>query len=1142
MSLKLILGRSGTGKTTYCINDILNKQKKELEKRSSKNLILIVPEQYSLQGEKSLLSFSDEKSMINSQILTFKRLAFNVLTSTYFKKNKILEDIGKILLLKKICIDKQDEFKYFKLASEKKGFIALLSDMISEFYKYDIRPDQIKNLYSSLPENKILGQKLYDAELVFDTYLSFLKNNFVSNEETLDILSKNIEKSEFIKNSEIWIDGFNSFTEQEFKVISELMKYSENVTITITTDPKIYYLENINEINPFYEPYLTIGKLKEKANLSNVKILNPIELYNTKRYKNQTLKLLEEKFFTYAKKTEDNKDAIKIFEAKNKYLEVENTAIQIIDSIKNYNYKYKDIAIVVKNISDYKNIISFVFKDYEIPIFIDSKKDLSAYPLASYIKNLLGIVAFNFSYESVFGILKTGLCDFSMEETDILENYVLANGIKSFKWEYEFKEKNNEELSEKLNDIRLKFLEFIKPFSEKFNNTSKYEVSEISYSIYNFLTENKINEKISDTISSLYDRNDFEKVKIHKQCFELIISILSKINEILGNEKITIGEFLDILEVSFEESEIYLLPTGIDKVIVGDMERSRLPEIKQLFILGVNEGIIPSTQKDEGIFISDEREELEKRGLQISFGQKRRSFYENFLIYQAFTKPSEKLYLSYPIGDFSGNSMSPSYLIGKIQKMFNNFDVISYNEKSDFALMKMPTFHKLASNLSKISDEDNNFWKDVYSCFYEDEKYKEKLNFLENNLWEENSKFILSEKTLKKLFNKNINSSISKLEKYSSCPFSYYMKYILKAKERKIYSVEPVDMGMFFHGILEDFSNKLSDSGIEWGELSEAETEKTLSETIEKNVSEIGGGVLLSSSTNKAILEKSKTTIKKVIDILTYQIISGGFKPKYFEMEFGLNSNIPPIEIPLDNNTKLILSGKIDRVDVLNEDEKTYIKIIDYKSGSKEFSLTDIFYGLQLQLMIYISALTDDDSTFGENTEAAGAYYFKIKNPIIKSKSHYTEEEIEKEVKESFKMSGITLDDNVVLKNTDKELFDENDEIKASYSSDIVPVSTGTKKQFKAGSVCVSKNNFSLIMEYAEKKAQILGENIAKGIFTPKPIKTQSHFSCAYCEYKSVCRFNMAGSNKKAEKLSNIKNDDIYTMMKNIIENKEVEK
>lgn len=1150
MSLQFILGMSGYGKTYTCMNKILENNKEKS--------ILIVPEQFTSQAERDILELSPKQAIIHCEIISFGRLASKIFLNYGIGSVQILDDIGKSISLQKtvLQLNENKELKYFANMITKSGFIDQLNLIFSEFVKYHIDPEilleTVKN--NNLPQN--IQEKLEDLCKINNAYHDFLSTDFMPSEEKLTILSnilqnqsnedsgkqslllKNIDFSNSYVNDfskiTFYIDGFYNFTPQEMSVIQKLCKISKDVIISLPLNEYLFNTTFLPYYSPFIEPYTAKSKIIKQATENNIKISKPTFLTENKRSKNQSLVNLEKNFFS-AKKS-NLKDGVTIFSSPNIEAEVTsiiNNILKLVKTSQNTEkpIRYKDIAIVTNDLENYAPLFMSTLSNYNIPYFIDRKRTISNHPLITMISSLLNIVSFNFSYEYMFAYLKSGLSDLSFEEVDILENYVLAYGIKSYKWtsntpwQYGLKTEG-EETIDLINSLRERVIKPLEPFL-KLKISTKLTAKDFIKLIIDHLKELNVNIKITGFQKDAILKNNHEKAKEHEQVWEIIFDLFEKVHNILSDELLPFEHYQKILLAGISKSQIGIIPATLDCIVVGDFERSRLPEVSHLFVAGVNDGVLPSVGIPQGLFTETEREAIKKIGIDMAVGVKQLAFQEHLLIYYGFTKPSEHLYLSYYTSDLNGKTHAPSNLISKIMSLNENPEDIDNINNSEYLItntmaeefdLNKHTIHTAFKHLYKELDNEEvkPIWENIYQKYYKlsqsNLEWKHNIDILNSAFEEKIYTTKLSKKSINSLYNrknnKQISTSVSKLERYSSCPFAYYMQYNLKAKERQIYKINTPDLGILFHDVLDQFSKTIVENKIPWSSIDSKDKVREKIDVLIDNIApNLNNNILFDNGSNKYLVKR----LKRISTTATWGVVrhiqAGKFIPTGNEIEFGLSTDkdmLPPIHIKLSNGTTLVLSGKIDRVDILDQNGKIHIKVIDYKSGSTELDFQKIFYGLQLQLFVYMEAYLKHCKKDLNDVLTAGAFYFHISDPSINIDKSKNPDEIQKELYKAMKMSGLVFSSRDVISAIDSNIDENATKIK----SDIVNVEILTDGNFSKSSSVATEEDFSLMLNFVNNKVIEIGNEILEGNVDPSPYKYKTSTPCDYCQFGSICRYD----------------------------------
>lgn len=1114
MKLKYILGGAGSGKFTKCLEEMIYAEK------NSKKGILIVPNQFTLEAEKIFINKIDTKVIFNTEILSFKRLAFKIFSEMGLNNKIPLENMGKLMILRKIISNllNNNKLNYFSKSSySNMGVLEKISETIQELLECEIDIENFEKTLENLNKNEKITletkEKLNDIKEIFKEYKLFIEKDYISNEEILTILSKKIKYSNLIKeNTTIWIYGFNGFSIQEFNVIKALAEKVEKINICFNFNEKDIELNNINIFDPFYNIKKTIKKFQILAiENKNITIEPPEFLNENLRHKeNFELNYFSQQYFKYkVKPFEKEAKNIEIFSAQNKFLEIEKVAQKINYLIKEKGYRYNEIAIILADL-EYKDYLKNIFNKYNIPYFLDYKKDINSHPLVQMILSIFDIIIYNWRYEDIFKYLKSGFlteCNkFEISEEDLynLENYILKYGIKNNLWKKEFKYgfyENSIYNKEKLNKTRISILKSLEKFD--FKNNKKYTVLEISQKIFDFL----IYLDIDKTLNKWEEKNKklfYEEISLNStaldtniQTWNKICQVIEKFVNILGNEEITIEEYLKILKVGFSSEKIGILPPTQDQTLIGDFERTRLSEIKILFCLGMNEGIIPKYEENKN-FISETERAILLQNLELKPQSNIKLATDDLQIYSTLFKAKEKIIFSYSISNLQGKAKKCSFIISKISKIFpkiqiENIDKIIFEKNNIYS--KKAMFENIFNFYKEIDKNSEDFliFKDIFNYFLKDEEYtqnliKTKLN-LEKIKQENNA--TINQELIENLYeNKKVFSSVTKLEQFRKCPFSYFLKYNIEAKERNILKFEALQLGKIYHYILEDFFKKIIKNKKNLKDITYLEIFNIIENSMEKikNTDEIENIFNLSQKYNYFFKRIKKIALMSTLASFE-QIKLEEFFPDALELSFGdtddKENSLEYIEIDLENTYKMLLSGKIDRVDKLKTNEKEYYKIIDYKSSENSLKEEEIYYGIKLQLFIYLSSLIKNKINKNEvEILPSAVLYFQIKEEIEKTNN------LENDFLKDYKFYGI-IEKNI----------QENGKIG--------PIGEISRGKRSSKTKLIEEDKFKSLLKLSDTIAKEIGQEITKGNINIHPYKYSKNTGCEYCQYKSICKFDI---------------------------------
>ena len=1054
--MKIIYGRSGSGKSEY----IYNKIKKE--KNNKIKTYIITPEQFSFTAEKKLLDTLEEGATTNVEVLSFERMAYRVIKETVGENTKNLIKSSKAIIISSLLEEYQKNFNFLSKNMEN---VDMILTQITEFKKHNITVEMLEKQIEETKDT-YLKLKLTDMYLIYSKYQEKIQEEYIDENDLLLYLAENIEKSHLFDNSIFYIDEFAGFTKQEYTVLESILKIAKDVYITVCTDD--LRVIKSPEVDIFYDNKQTIQSLKQIGEIDE-----EIFLDKQYRFKNDELKHLEKNIFAIPYTIyEKNVENISLTMAKNQYEEIENVARKIYNLVRDNNYRYRDIGIITKNLEEYSSLCKAIFSEYDIPVFIDEEKDITQDIFIKYVLSILDIFAKNWSYEAVFNYLKTGIV--KIDKIYELENYCLKWNIKGKKW-YEKTWDFDEDKS---------FIEIqkniITPLLELKNNLNGVKTAEkISKELYNFILKNTNEDEIES------------------ESYNAVIDVLDEIADIFKDEKMNFETYIKLLKTGISYKEIGQIPQTQDKVTVGDVNRSKTHKIKAIFIIGVNDGTFPSVPSSEGFFNDKDREFLKNEGLELAKGTLEKMYEENFNIYKAFSTAEEKVYISYPAADIEDKPLRRSTMISKLKKIFPKLKEEVYNFSTNEIYNKNVTFSNLLANINNIQGK----WHEIYSWYKNNPKWLNKLNNALDGLDYTNVPEKINKENVKRLYGDTLHTTVSRLESYRSCSFAYYLKYGLKLSDKEKMDIKPIDTGSFMHEVIDRFFKKVDNIKT----ISEEEMKKALDEIIEDELSLPKNYIFTATAKFRTLVIRLKKVIYLSMKYIIQSLKYSEFDVLQTELEFG-NNSYPPIEMTLDNGKKISITGKIDRIDIAKTPNGKYIRIIDYKSSSKDIELNKVIAGLQLQLLTYVDAIVQK-----ENVEPAGALYFTLLEPKLAGASKsMTKEEIEEIIKKNYKMNGLVLADVNVIKMMDTTL--------ESGKSDIIPVSLNDSGEINyKNSKTVTREEFENLQKYTIKIIKQISKEIFDGEINLKPyyMVNGKKTPCSYCEYKSICQFNprMKGNN-----------------------------
>lgn len=1124
--MQLYLGNSGSGKSYQLYQKIIMWSLEEPDT----HFLIIVPEQFTLQTQKDIVTMHPRHGTMNIDILSFERLAYRVFEEVGVLQTPVMDEIGKNLILRKVAEDKKKDLLLLGSNLKKLGTISEMKSMLSELMQYNIHAEELDRMVSLTEENPTLQYKLKDIRVLQDGFSAYICDHYITTEEIYERLSHVIKDSELVRGSVIAMDGFTGFTPVQNQLLLSLFQMAKKVMVTVTLDDREDPYRLGKEHQLFYMSKEMIASLQSIAGEAKIEREQDVVLKSTtgRHAKSPALAHLERNIFRYPMKTYGaEQEEIQVFTAKNPYQEMIAVAIQIRKLIKE-GYRYQDIAVISGATEQYNHYASKVFEDYKIPTFLDNKRSILQNPFIEMIRASLKMIEDNFSYESVFRYLRSGLSDLKKEEIDRLENYVLALGIRGRKkwkekWLRKQKGMSEEELQE-VNRIRMQFMESCTPLIE---GTKEKEATarNLSTALYKFIVCTQCKEKLADFEAEFLAEGADSLAKEYAQIYGIVMELLDKIVELLGDEPLSKKEYREILDAGLEEAKVGTIPPTLDRVVVGDVERTRLSHIKVLFFVGVNDGIIPKATGQGGILSQLERETLHSKKFVLAPTARQNSYIQKFYLYLNLTKPEEKLYLSYAKTDADGKAIRTSYLIGTILKMFEQITILdteSKQEETESLATPQSAFSFLAKGLraSLLGNETKGFLE-VYRWFFEQPAFEKRVQQLIKAAFLENQESKISKAVAKALYGTELVNNVTRLEQYAACAFAHFAHYGLGLEERQEYEFGSADMGNIFHQALERFSQKLEHSTYTWFDLTDEVREELVDTSVEECIIDYGNTVLYRSYRDQYQIARMKRILQRTVWALQEQVKRGRFQPSRYEVSFSTVEELEAVQISLSEGEKMKIRGRIDRLDLYEDEENVYVKVIDYKSGNTQFDLMAVYYGLQLQLVVYLNAALEMEQKRHPDKAVipAGILYYNMKDPIVDAENEEDAESIKAQILEELRMGGLVNADLDIIKAMDGS-FDKK--------SAVIPVTLNKDGSLSRYSQAATKEQFSALSSYVRGKMKELGKEILAGNISVLPYEANGRTACDYCELRGVCGFDLKTPGYHYNRLAGLENEEIW--------------
>ena len=1107
MSLTFILGSAGAGKSSYLHRQII----KQATENPDCTFLVIVPEQFTLQTQRDLVLASPGKGIANVDVLSFVRLAHRVFEEFGGLEKILLEDTGKSLIIKRVLRERLESLSVFAGNVRMTGFVDEMKSMLSELYQYGIKKQDLLEMKELAKEYPGLFAKLSDLYEVYDGFEQFLQDRYLAMEELSDHLAEVIDKSRLMQNCVIYFDGFTGFTPSQYGLLTKLFRCAKQTYVALTLDASLAE-KKVKEHELFHLTAHTKELIGEMAIKAGIDIEPPVLLCKDKtpyRFgKSNGLAHLEKELYrypfrSYPKEVTD----ISVYEMKNRKEESVFIVSKTLELVQK-GMRYRDIAVVTGDIEGYGPLLQKEFLRAGIPVFLDRKKSIYQNICVEYIRAVLEFVYKDFTFDSVFRYLKCALSGWETEEVTELENYCLACGIRgkyawSKEWTYGYRTRSRIVLQQ-LNEWRERLLAEMLPIKERFLKAKT--AGEQTKVLYECLAEHQVEEKLLMYAEAFEKEGDLLKAKEYKQVYGQVVHLFDQLMELLEEEELAPKEYIELVETGLKEIKVGLIPQSLDQIVIGDITRTRLKDIKVLFLAGVNEGILPAVQSDGGILSVSERELLKQKNVVLAPTKKEATYTEQFYIYLAVTKPQEQLILSYSLLDAEEKAIRPSSFLYKLFGLFPKLVIQKTIQEPNIALLRNDKGKEalLAGICAYASGETV---PDAFLELYRQWKQiaPKEVEQLLSIAFPKQKSGKIGKEAAQRLYGLKLYGSVTRLEQYASCAFAHFLDYGLGLEERVEHKVSMPDIGNLFHKALECFSVKMKDENITWHDLTEEKRDELAKSSLEEAKKEAPKGLFDSTKRSEYITVKVKRILDRTLKVLQTQIMEGEFEPAGYEAAFS------------HTDQYLKLNGKIDRYDLCQINGTWYLRVIDYKSGHQDFQLEKLYYGLQLQLSVYLNAalqeVKKDTSKEGE-VLPAGMFYYHMDDPFVEKNA-----QVEKEIAKKLRLNGLVEQSSAVIQSMDKAFCGNNGSLKESVKSIHIPVETTRNGELSKFSKTVSQKQFQAMIDNVYKQLHQYSEEIMDGNTKASPYRLKGKTGCDYCRFQEICG-SMAGKYRDLPKKS----------------------
>jgi ATP-dependent helicase/nuclease subunit B len=1124
MSLRFILGRAGSGKTTVCLEEIRQLLR---EAPQGESLILLVPEQATFQTEYALTSTSELCGSMRAQVFSFRRLAYRVLLEVGGAARIPIGELGQRMVLRQLLERRKQQLRTFHRVANQPGFAGILAKTITEMKAYCITPEDLlaqREILKAKKEGEGLADKLTDLALLYRDLEEYLSGKYTHPDDYLALLAERLAFSPTFQGALVWIDSFTGFSPQEYRVLAAILKTAKRVSVALCLDSR-QLSQPSGEADIFFSPRQTMEQMLALAKELGIPVENHMVLAPAVPWRfvaSPVINHLETAFFQRPTRVwEKEAPGISLVAAANRRAEVEGVAREVLRLCRDAGYRWREIGVILRDVEGYRDLISSIFTDYGIALFIDAKRTVMFHPLVELIRAALEVVLDNWAYDPVFRYLKTDLCPLAREEVDQLENYVLAHGIRGSHWTdgkpWVFRRRytlgedqglNPQEASQldQINQARSKGVKALADFEK--SAKAAVNVREISQALFQLLEDLQVAECLDQWSEEAEKKGRLEYAREQSQVWKGVVDLLDQMVAALGEEIISLRDYARVLLAGLESLQLALIPPGLDQVLVGSLDRSRNPNLRASFVLGASDGVFPARPGGDGFFTSPERERLQSAGLNLAPDNRRRLLDEQFLVYTALTRSSEYLWISYPLADEEGRALMPSSVITRLKEILPGLKerILPLEPPglpaADLEFVADP--HRALSYLAvKLREAKAGLpippiWLGVYNWALSQPRHLVLLKRILAGLFYVNQEQLLAD-VARKLYGQRLQVSVSRVEKFNACPFAHFMAYGLKLKDRPQYQLAAPDLGQFFHAALKKIGERILAGGLDWGALSKDDCRDLVRAVTEELAPELQNEILFSTARYRYLQKKLRRILERSVGLLALHWRRGVFRPVGLEVGFGSGQDLPPLGLKVADGSTLEVHGRIDRIDLgVAENGQRYLRVIDYKSGRSGLSLAGIFHGLEIQLLTYLDvALTNATLLAGGLAHPGAILYFSVKDPLIPALGPVDPAEAERLVLASLKTKGLVLADAGVIRMMDNSC--------STGRSELLPVGLKQDGGFYQDSWVIDASQFQALrrqlrLTLAESAAKILAGEVAID-----PYRKNQETPCSYCIYKPVC-------------------------------------
>ncbi len=1082
--LHLLLGRAGTGKTETVIRRLC-------QRGTDRPQILIVPEQYSHETERKLCALGGNRTSAFAEVLSFSRLANRVFFHGGGLAVPTLDGGGRLLLMHRAVQTVSEQLKVYQRPSKRAAFLQNLIATADELKSYCVRPEQLVEAGQDAGGEE--GERLHDLGLILGAYDALTARRAADPRDRLTRLADKLGESGYLKGTDVWLDCFTDFTPQERLVLGRALEQAESVTVTLTCGS----LDGPAEGDVFSPARRTAAALVQLAQSRGTRVeletLTPNHTGRTPALRHLEANLFAEEGAPY----EGGAEEVELLEAGSPYAEVEWAAGRILELVRTQGLHFRDIAVSARTMDGYADLLESVFERYGIPLFLSRMSDILQKPVLTLFTAALDAVSGGYEYEDMFRYLKTGLAGVEPEDCDQLENYVLRWDLRGRSWTmaepwslhpegYSLPWTEEDRLLvAHLDELRRGV---IAPL-ERLRKTKAKTGRALAMAVYDFLEAIQLPSRLVRRTEELREAGDLERAEEYRQLWDILTGALEQCADLLDEEELELAAFSDLFQLVLSQYDVGSIPVALDRVSAGEAPRMAHKRVKYLFVLGVNDTAFPMVTQSPGLLSEEDRSLLTGYGLELAPSEDQRLDREQTILYDLCALPERGLLLSWPAAGADGGERRPSFAVERVRQLLPGCIQASTRRLDGTLALNAP---RPALDFGGRTGN-----RMVLDCVRVETSLGPLADRMEGAARQSRGR--LSRPAVEALYGDRVRLSASRMDKVKSCHFSYFMQYGLKAKARKRAGFDAPEAGTFVHYVLE---HVLTGAAVQGGVkvCSEETIRKLTRDAVDEYVFSELGGMENKTPRFRYLFRRLLKSVDLVVGNVVEELKRSDFQPIAFELGFGEGKDLPPVELTVDGLT-LSVSGFVDRVDGWVKDGKLYVRVVDYKTGTKSFDLTDIWHGLSMQMLLYLFTIEEEGGErFGADLASAGVLYLPAHDVIVKGSRDLDEGARRDAVDKALTRSGLLLND--------PEVLDAMEHLEQGESPRFLPLKVSKKTGEISGDTLASAEQLGKLRRHIQKVLRDIGEELAEGNIAADPYYRNAQMTaCAYCEYAAACHF-----------------------------------